>query len=56
MEKPHKKLDGWKTAMDLVDAVYQATASFPAPEAYGLTDQIRRAAVSGLIRRQSGKT
>jgi four helix bundle protein len=32
--------------MDLVDAVYDATDSFPKRETYSLTDQIRRAAVS----------
>lgn len=46
MDKPHKKLDAWKLAMELVKAVYQATADFPAVEKFSLTDQIRRAAVS----------
>jgi four helix bundle protein len=32
--------------MDLVDAVYQLTASFPSDERYALTQQIRRAAYS----------
>ena len=32
--------------MDLVIAVYQASASFPKEELYGLTSQVRRAAVS----------
>jgi four helix bundle protein len=32
--------------MDLVTAVYQATAGFPSHELYGLTNQLRRAAVS----------
>ena len=31
---------------DLVNAVYDATESFPKKEVYSLTDQIRRAAVS----------
>jgi four helix bundle protein len=59
MEKPHKKLDVWKMAIELVSGVYRATDSFPAREIYGLTDQIRPAAVqmlSGLIRHQSRKT
>jgi four helix bundle protein len=46
MDKPHKKLDAWKIAIDLVSEVYQATESFPAREAYSLTSQIRRAAIS----------
>ncbi|MDB5332752.1 MAG: ribosomal protein [Phycisphaerales bacterium] len=32
--------------MDLVVEVYKATACFPAAEVYGLTNQLRRAAVS----------
>lgn len=46
MDKPHKKLDAWRIAIDLVSEVYKATESFPAREAYGLTSQIRRAAIS----------
>jgi four helix bundle protein len=32
--------------MDLVEAVYRASADFPRTEIYGLTSQLRRAAVS----------
>lgn len=46
MEKPHKRLDVWKVAMDLVSEVYRVTESLPAREGYSLTQQIRRAAVS----------
>ena len=46
MDKPHKKLDAWKVAIDLVSEVYRVTDSFPAREVYGLTSQIRRAAIS----------
>jgi four helix bundle protein len=42
----HKDLDVWKRAMDLVEQVYLLTSSFPSSEIYGLTAQLRRAAVS----------
>lgn len=44
--KPHYKLDAWKFAMDLVEAVYRMTATFPASEQFGLVSQMRRASVS----------
>jgi four helix bundle protein len=46
MGKPHEQLDAWKLSMELAKAVYQVTASFPAEERYGLSQQMRRAAVS----------
>ncbi|MDP3282950.1 MAG: four helix bundle protein [Desulfobacterales bacterium] len=46
MEKPHKKLDLWKTSMELVKLVYRITSGFPELETYSLTNQIRRAAIS----------
>ncbi|TDE53950.1 four helix bundle protein [Flavobacterium sp. GT3P67] len=42
----HKDLDVWKKSMDLVVKVYQITQLFPDSEKYGLTSQMRRAAVS----------
>jgi four helix bundle protein len=36
----------WQRAMSLVTDVYRITRSFPKEELYGLTSQIRRAAVS----------
>ena len=44
--KTHKDLDVWKKSMDLVERVYRRTESFPDSEKYGLTNQIRRCAVS----------
>jgi four helix bundle protein len=46
MNKPHKNLEAWKQSMDLVVEIYQATKQFPNQEAYGITNQVRRAAVS----------
>ncbi len=45
MIKDYKDLVVWQRAMALVTAVYQATGGFPKEELYGLTSQIRRAAV-----------
>lgn len=42
----HKDLDVWRKSMDLVVRVYQITQLFPDSEKYGLTSQMRRAAVS----------
>ncbi len=44
--KNHKDLEVWKKSMDLVSNIYKITESFPNKELYGLTNQIRRAAVS----------
>ncbi len=46
MEKPHKRLQAWKVSMELAQAVYRITREFPDEERYGLTMQMRRAAVS----------
>jgi four helix bundle protein len=39
-------LIGWQKSMDLVEEVYRVSASFTADERFGLTAQVRRAAVS----------
>jgi four helix bundle protein len=36
----------WQEAMNLVETIYLQTSSFPKEEMYGLTNQVRRAAVS----------
>ena len=46
MAQHFKDLIVWQKAMDLVTKVYRITEAFPKREAYSLTDQIRRAAVS----------
>ena len=45
-DKPHKRLDLWTKAIDLVMMVYEVTRSFPREEEFGLRSQLRRAAVS----------
>ena len=42
----YSDLVAWQKAMDLVELIYKATAQFPKEEVYGLTNQMRRAAVS----------
>jgi four helix bundle protein len=41
-----RNLRVWQEAMTLTTEIYRGTADFPKPELYGLTSQIRRAAVS----------
>ena len=41
-----RKLEVWQTAHQLTCDIYRATQSFPKAEQFGLTSQIRRAAVS----------
>jgi len=42
----YEELKVWQKSVNFVTEVYKYTASFPKEEAYGLTSQIRRAAVS----------
>lgn len=41
-----EKLDVWHKAIAFADSVYAITRSFPGDERFGLTSQMRRAAVS----------
>ena len=41
-----EKLDVWQKAIDFADQVYNPTRNFPSDERFGLTTQMRRAAVS----------
>jgi len=41
-----EKLDVWHEAIEFADAVYRITGAFPRDERFGLTNQMRRAAVS----------
>ena len=42
----HKKLDVWKLGIQLVKNIYEQTKRLPKYEMYGLTSQLRRAAIS----------
>ncbi|MCC7231009.1 MAG: four helix bundle protein [Fimbriimonadaceae bacterium] len=42
----YKKLIVWQAGLDLVAECYRLTHRFPASETYGLTQQLRRAAIS----------
>jgi four helix bundle protein len=44
--RSYKDLDVWQVAMTLAEACYRLTARFPRDEAFGITSQMRRAAVS----------
>ena len=42
----HRDLKAWRESMSLVLDIYRGTRAFPREELYGLTSQMRRAAVS----------
>jgi|PlaIllAssembly_1097288.scaffolds.fasta_scaffold1533529_2 four helix bundle protein len=44
--KSYKDLDAWQAAMSVAEQCYLVTKSLPQSEQYGLTAQMRRAAVS----------
>ena len=50
-----EKLDVWHRAMELAEVIYQATRTFPSHEQFGLTSQLRRAAVSIPVNIAEGK-
>jgi four helix bundle protein len=45
-QKPHRNLVAWQKGMDLVMQVDKITQDFPERELYGLSAQLRRAALS----------
>ncbi|MFT3755005.1 MAG: four helix bundle protein [Pseudoxanthomonas sp.] len=45
-KRPHERLDVWRDSMDLVEMIYKLSSTFPDSERFGLTAQIRRAAIS----------
>jgi four helix bundle protein len=44
--KSYKDLEVWNVSMDFVIEIYKLTATFPSLEKFGITNQIRRSAVS----------
>jgi four helix bundle protein len=44
--RDHKELDVWQAGVDLVTMVYLISHAFPKEELFGITSQMRRAAVS----------
>jgi len=46
MGSSYRDLIAWQKAMQFVTAIYEVTRGFPSEERYGITNQLRRAAVS----------
>jgi len=46
MLSSYRELTVWQKSIDLVAEIYKLTESFPKPELYGLSSQMRRASVS----------
>ncbi|RSK24156.1 four helix bundle protein [Hymenobacter metallilatus] len=46
MDKPYTELNVWLQCRNLTKRVYELTRQFPKEELFGLTNQLRRAAVS----------
>ena len=46
MGRSYRELIAWQKAMRFVTEIYEVTRRFPSEERYGITNQLRRAAVS----------
>lgn len=46
MTNNFKNLDVWKTSLELTVNIYKLTSKLPKTEAYGLSDQMKRSAIS----------
>jgi len=58
----YRDLEVWQYALNWTEAVYRASATWPGEERFGLTSQVRRAAISiasniaeGSARRTTGE-
>jgi len=56
MKFTFEKLDIYRKTSDLVDNIYLLTRDFPKEELFGLTQQLRRAAVSILLNIAEGSS
>ena len=54
--RPHEKLLAWQEAYRLSLIIYRYTQTFPSYELYGMTAQLRRAAVSVPLNIAEGNT
>lgn len=54
-EHPYRRLHAWTEAYGFVMEVYELTKFFPAEEKYGVTSQLRRAAVSIILNIAEGQ-
>lgn len=55
MAESYENLVAWQKAMEMVTRIYEASQAFPRDEIYGLTSQLRRAAVSVAANIAEGK-
>ena len=55
MSGTYRDLEVWQSAMNLTLNIYRATQKFPVHELYGLSSQLRRAAVSVASNIAEGK-
>lgn len=55
LDLSHKKMVVWKKSLLLIKEVYQITDNFPLVEKFGITSQLRRAAISVISNISEGE-